>query len=157
VVNVWIFTITGKQNYQKYCLNSRSVVPVQEFTLQSKVSLTGSTEWSGSSVSHPTLSLARYTLYIQHDTRRISISKDFNRVVRFYSDPVELDRSLDEGRLHVVYPDLLMRGCRAVYEQSPEKQYDAPPKRDALFHESDPASHWWFAWLLSRVDHGPHH
>ena len=79
------------------------------------------------------------------------------REVRFYSDPVDLNRSLDEGSLHVVYPDPLMRGCQAVYEQSPEKQYDAPPKRETLFHESDPASHWWFAWLLGRVEHGPHH
>ena len=79
------------------------------------------------------------------------------REVRYYSDPIELNRSLDEGSLHVVYPDPKMRGCQAVYEQSPEKQYDAPPKREALFSEADPASHWWFAWLLARVEHGPHH
>ena len=79
------------------------------------------------------------------------------REVRTYSDPRELNQTLDEGSLHVVYPDPRMRGCQEVYEQSPEKQYDTPPKREALFSEADPASHWWFAWLLARVEHGPHH
>ena len=79
------------------------------------------------------------------------------RDVRRYSDPRELNQTLDEGSLHVVYPDPRMRGCQEVYEQSPEKQYDTPPNRETLFSSEDPASHWWFAWLLARVEHGPHH
>ncbi|WP_281196048.1 ATP-binding protein [Halorubrum sp. F4] len=79
------------------------------------------------------------------------------REVRRYADPRELNQTLDEGSLHVVYPDPRMRGCQEVYDASPEKQYDTPPKRETLFSEEDPASHWWFAWVLARVEHGPHH
>ncbi|ELZ38889.1 hypothetical protein C472_05733 [Halorubrum tebenquichense DSM 14210] len=79
------------------------------------------------------------------------------REVRRYSDPRDLNETLDEGSLHVVYPDPRMRGCQEVYAQSPEKRYDTPAKRETLFGPQDPASHWWFAWLLARVEHGPHH
>ncbi|WP_226010516.1 ATP-binding protein [Halomicrobium salinisoli] len=80
------------------------------------------------------------------------------REVRRYSDPVDLNRNvLDQGTFHVVYPDPLLRGCQEIYERDPEKRYDMPPNRDTLFHESDPANHWWFAWALARVNHGPHH
>jgi hypothetical protein len=79
-------------------------------------------------------------------------------VVR-YSDPIDLNQNhLDEGQFHVVYPDPRMRQCQAIYEASDEKAYDSPSgDREALFHEEDPANHWWFAWILARIDHGPHH
>ena len=79
------------------------------------------------------------------------------REVRYYDDPVDLNREvLDEGTFHVVYPDPRLRGCQEVLEASPERRYDTPPDRETLFSEEDPASHWWFAWVLSRVEHGPH-
>lgn len=80
------------------------------------------------------------------------------REVRRYSDPVDLNRNhLDAGTVHVVYPDPQLRGCQEILDEDPERQYDTPPKRDSLFSEQDPASHWWFAWALARVNHGPHH
>jgi hypothetical protein len=80
------------------------------------------------------------------------------REVRTYSDPVDLNRNcLDAGTFHVVYPDPRLRGCQEIYEASSERQYDTPPNRDHLFAEDDPATHWWFAWILARVEHGPHH
>ncbi|MFC6757879.1 MULTISPECIES: ATP-binding protein [Haloarcula] len=80
------------------------------------------------------------------------------REVRRYRDPVDLNRNhLDAGQFHVVYPDPQLRGCQEILDKDPEKVYDTPPERDTLFHESDPANHWWFAWALARVNHGPHH
>lgn len=80
------------------------------------------------------------------------------REIARYDDPVHLNHELlDEGQFHVVYPDPQMRGCQAVYEESDEKAYDTPSGREALFHAEDPTNHWWFAWLLARVEHGPHH
>jgi len=80
------------------------------------------------------------------------------REVRYYSDPVDLNRHhLDAGTFHVVYPDPRLRGCQAIYEASSERQYDTPPNRETLFDEDDPATHWWFAWVLARIEHGPHH
>jgi len=80
------------------------------------------------------------------------------REVRRYSDPVDLNRNhLDAGQFHVVYPDPQLRGCQEILDKDPEKQYDTPPDREALFSEADPANHWWFAWALARVNHGPHH
>ncbi|MFD1599370.1 ATP-binding protein [Halobellus rarus] len=78
-------------------------------------------------------------------------------VVR-YRDPVHLNQELlKPGMFHVVYPDPRMRGCQAVYEDSPERTVETPASRDELFAAGDPAGHWWFAWALSRVEHGPHH
>lgn len=80
------------------------------------------------------------------------------REVRRYSDPVDLNRHcLDQGTMHVVYPDPKLRGCEEIYRKDPEKRYDTPPDREVLFDEVDPANHWWFAWALARVNHGPHH
>ncbi|MBV0925014.1 ATP-binding protein [Halomicroarcula limicola] len=83
---------------------------------------------------------------------------DLDRIVRevvYYEDPVHLCHDiLERGSIHVVYPDPTLRGCQAVYEESDEKQYDAP-SRGQLFHEEDPATHWWFGFILARVEHGP--
>ena len=131
--------------------------------------------WRGSSSRSEWLPLAPWTVLCLPESVPISArleSKDptepavvldrdeleeIVREVRTYADPVDLNRQLDEGAFHVVYPDPLMRGCQEVYEASPERQYDTPPSRDTLFDEADPASHWWFAWVLARVEHGPHH
>jgi len=87
--------------------------------------------------------------------------EELERIVRTvvrYEDPVDLNQNhLKEGAFHVVYPDPRMRGCQRIYEESPERTYEAPSGRDALFSKQDPASHWWFAWVLARVENGPHH
>lgn len=73
-----------------------------------------------------------------------------------YEDPIHLNNELlDVGQFHVVYPDPEMRGLQAIYEDSDEKRYDAPSDR-TLFHREDPANHWWFGWVLARIEHGPH-
>lgn len=80
------------------------------------------------------------------------------RSVERYDNPVDLNRRvLEPGQIHVVYPDPQLRGCQEIYERDDEKRYDDPPKRDTLFSDADPATHWWFAWVLARVNHGPHH
>ncbi|GGN92231.1 ATP-binding protein [Haloarcula pellucida] len=132
--------------------------------------------WRGSSSRSEWLPLAPYTVLCLPEgvdvTARLE-SKDptepavklsidqlgeIVREVRRYADPVDLNRRvLDEGTFHVVYPDPRLRGCQEIYERDPEKQYDTPPERETLFHENDPANHWWFAWALARVNHGPHH
>ena len=85
--------------------------------------------------------------------------EDLDQIVRDvvrYEHPVELNHQiLEPGQIHVVYPDPRMRGCQEVYEESAERTYDTPPGREELFVEGDPATHWWPAWLLSRVEHGP--
>jgi hypothetical protein len=87
--------------------------------------------------------------------------EDLTEIVREvvrYRDPLELNQELLEpGQIHVVYPDPRMRGCEEIYQQSPERSYQAPSGRDELFHPDDPAGHWWFAWILARVELGPHH
>ena len=86
--------------------------------------------------------------------------EDLEEIVREivrYDSPTDLNQNrLQKGAFHVVYPDPRMRGCEQVYQDSPERSYDAPSGRDQLFHEDDPASHWWFAWALARVERGPH-
>jgi len=132
--------------------------------------------WRGSSSRSEWLPLAPWTVLCLPETVPVSVRlesknpqdppvvlgvdelEEIVREVRYYSDPVDLNRRcLDEGQFHVVYPDPLLRGCQEVYEADGEKRYDTPPERDVLFHESDPANHWWFAWALARVNHGPHH
>lgn len=78
--------------------------------------------------------------------------EDVAREVVYYSDPEQLNHDLlKPGQIHVVYPDGQMTGCQAVYESSPEKQYE-----DLEFSRDDPDKHWWFAWMLSRIEGGPH-
>ncbi|WP_276252800.1 hypothetical protein [Halomontanus rarus] len=85
--------------------------------------------------------------------------EDLERIVREvvrYSDPIDLNhRVLQHGAFHVVYPDPRMRGCQALYGES-DRTVEPPTGRE-LFDPEDPADHWWFAWVLARVDHGPHH
>lgn len=79
------------------------------------------------------------------------------RDVRFYENPMDLNREiLEPGQFHVVYPDPMMRGCEQIYQRSAEKSYDLPEGRESLFAPEDPAKHWWFAWVMARVEWGPH-
>jgi energy-coupling factor transporter ATP-binding protein EcfA2 len=78
------------------------------------------------------------------------------REVAYYDSVRDLNETvLERGKLHVVYPDPKMRGCQAAYERSEEKQYDAPTGR-SLFDSQDPSTHFWFGWVLDRVERGPH-
>lgn len=78
------------------------------------------------------------------------------RSIERYDDPRDLNRNiLEPAQIHVVYPDPEMRGVQEIYEQSDDKQYDAPTDR-RLFEPEDPSTHWWFGWILARIEHGPY-
>lgn len=78
------------------------------------------------------------------------------RSIERYDDPRDLNRNiLKPAQIHVVYPDPGMRGLQDIYEAAEDKQYDPPTDRP-LFHESDPSTHWWFGWILGRIEHGPY-
>lgn len=79
------------------------------------------------------------------------------RSVRRYSSPRDLLDKAGRARLHVVYPDPLMRGCNSALEAAAEKEYEIPSGRDQLFDERDPDHHWWFGFNLERVENGPHY
>lgn len=79
--------------------------------------------------------------------------EDVVREVVRYRDPVHLNQEvLTEGQFHVVYPDPKMRGIQDLYESTQEKQYDG-----LEFTEDDPLNHWWFGYLLARIEQGPYH
>lgn len=79
--------------------------------------------------------------------------EDVVREVVRYRDPVHLNEELlVPGGFHVVYPDPKMRGVQALYEDTQEKQYDG-----LEFTEHDPLNHWWFGYLLARIERGPYH
>lgn len=79
------------------------------------------------------------------------------REVEFYEDVRELNEEvLEQGKIHIVYPDPLMRGLQDAYEASEEKRVDEPKDRD-LFSPEDPSKHFWFGWVLDRVENGPHY
>jgi energy-coupling factor transporter ATP-binding protein EcfA2 len=74
-----------------------------------------------------------------------------------YDDPRHLNEELlKPGGITVAYPDPRMRRCQEILDDAAEKSYDVPANRETLFHEDDPDNHWWFAWVLARVEHGPH-
>jgi hypothetical protein len=79
--------------------------------------------------------------------------EDVVREVVRYDTPRQLNRELLEpGLFTVVYPDPAMRGCQQIYEDVEEKQYDG-----LEFAREDPSKHWWFAWVLDRIENGPYH
>jgi len=79
--------------------------------------------------------------------------EDVVREVVRYRNPRHLNHELlKEGQFHVVYPDPEMRGIQSIYEDTQEKQYDG-----LEFTADDPLNHWWFGYILSRVERGPYH
>jgi hypothetical protein len=83
--------------------------------------------------------------------------EDLEEIVRDierYATPRDLNDSMDSG-INIVYPDPAMAGCQTVVEQS-ARQVEPPDGREELFSPDDPTKHWWFAWVLDRVDSGPH-
>lgn len=83
---------------------------------------------------------------------------DLEKIVRdviFYEDPREINEEmLEPSQFHVIYPDPSMTRCQEIYEES-SKTIEPPSGRDEVFHVSDPVNHWWFAYLLDRVENGP--
>lgn len=94
--------------------------------------------------------------FVPKNPTQNSVEVDLEDVVREvvrYRDPVHLNTELlTEGQFHVVYPDPRMRGLQELYESTQEKQYDG-----LEFSEDDPLNHWWFGYLLARVERGPYH
>lgn len=90
---------------------------------------------------------------------RLDVDEHLPQIVRevvYYHDLEELNRELlAPGKIHVVYPDPMLRGCQRAYENSQEKAYDDPSNR-GLFEPEDPSNHFWFGWVLDRVENGPH-
>jgi hypothetical protein len=79
---------------------------------------------------------------------------DLSTIVRDtirYENPLDLLEQIRPGQFHVVYPDPSMTGCQELFEAADTKNYDEPP-RGTLFGPEDPASHWWFAFVLARVE-----
>jgi hypothetical protein len=93
---------------------------------------------------------------IPTEERRAPVSLEthhLERIVReviTYENPLDLLEQLEPGKFHVVYPDPSMSGAQELYEAAETKNYDQPP-REQLFHPEDPAAHWWFAFILARV------
>lgn len=86
------------------------------------------------------------------DAVDVDLEEIVREVVR-YDDPVQLNTELIEpGMFHVVYPDPWMNGLQRLYESVQEKQYDG-----VAFEPGDPLNHWWFGWILARIERGPHH
>ncbi len=78
--------------------------------------------------------------------------EDVAREVRYYDDPRHLNHDvLRPGQLHAVFPDPEMTDCQRLYEAA-DTTVDG-----VAFEPGDPADHWWFAYLLARLEHGPHH
>jgi hypothetical protein len=82
----------------------------------------------------------------------VDLAEIVREVVR-YRSPTHLNQELlKEGQFHVVYPDPKMRGIQSIYEATQEKQYDG-----LEFSADDPLNHWWFGYILARVERGPYH
>lgn len=78
--------------------------------------------------------------------------EDVVREVVRYQDPIELNKfHLKDGQFHVVYPDPRMNRIQEIYEKTQEKQYDG-----LEFSADDPLNHWWFGYILARVEWGPY-
>ena len=77
--------------------------------------------------------------------------EDMVREVKRYQNPIHLNQEiLEPGQFHVVYPDPRMFDLQEIYEDS-EKKVDG-----LEFSPEDPIDHWWFGYLLARIEHGPH-
>lgn len=76
--------------------------------------------------------------------------EDIAREVVSYDDVRDLNANhLEPGKFHVVYPDPEKVGCQSLYERS-SKEYDG-----IEFRPGGPVDHWWFSWVLDRVENGP--
>lgn len=77
--------------------------------------------------------------------------EDIVREVRRYANPIDLNKQqIQTGKFNVVYPDPRKFDCQAIYEDS-NKKYEG-----IEFSEDGPLNHWWFAWILARIEEGPY-
>lgn len=83
------------------------------------------------------------------------------REVVVYDDIFHLLQTIGNrpgGTFNVVYPDPAFRGCREVFDRSQDHSGDAPYTPSWESTEEQPAtpiSHWWYAFIVARVEHGP--
>ena len=97
----------------------------------------------------------------------VDLEETVFEVVR-YSSIRDLNHEvLQEGMLHVVYPDPKFRGATRAYREADEIQeiphYDAWGVLNGRFPEIGepdpteitPTKMWWFAWAIDKIDHGP--
>jgi hypothetical protein len=158
------FLATGKPGCGKSTLAINWVVRLLEVNEEKVV-------WRGSPSRSEWLPLAPWTTVLlprgvdvsaelvpknpAEDTIAVEL-ENMVREVKRYADPDHVNEMLLEpGQFHVLYPDPEMKGCQEVYERS-QKVYESPPNRDAFFAAEDPLTHWWFAYILSRVENGPY-
>lgn len=81
------------------------------------------------------------------------------REVIYYEDPQDINEQLHPGTFNVVYPDPSFSGCGEIMEQSDmmTQPCDWVPKWEADDdNDATPLVHWWFAWAISKLEHGPY-
>jgi len=83
------------------------------------------------------------------------------RDVHRYDDVQDLCDQLAEtprGSFHVIYPDPAFKGCEQVSRESEAFNEIVPfiPKWEADEDQlPTPTTHWWFAFLVERIENGP--
>ena len=81
------------------------------------------------------------------------------REVVYYEDPIDLNEKLEPGTFNVVYPDPSFAGCQRITEESDliTQPVEWTPKWEAAEPgDATPLIHWWFAWSISKIEHGPY-
>ena len=85
--------------------------------------------------------------------------EDVAREIEYYTDPVDLNERLEPGKFHVVYPDPTFSGCEQVMAESdfcPKPVPFTPVSEAEESGDATPIVHWWFAWMVSKLEHGPY-
>jgi hypothetical protein len=93
------------------------------------------------------------------DPVSVDLEESVRKVVR-YEDPIQLNHEvLEEGGFHVVYPDPRFRRCSEITAEADEipelehvSVWEAAEDPDL---EATPTEFWWFAWAISKIEHGP--
>lgn len=83
--------------------------------------------------------------------------EDTVREVIYYENLRDLNRQLRRGTFNVVYPDPSFSGCTEVMRESTRsRDFEYVSQKQAGEDEKPtPTIHWWFAWMVSRIEHGP--
>lgn len=79
--------------------------------------------------------------------------------VVYYDGLRDLLDQLEPHQFHVVYPDPGFRGCEQIMgesEYSPHPVQFTTPAEAEEPEEQTPTIHWWFAFLVARLEHGPY-
>lgn len=80
------------------------------------------------------------------------------REVRRYDNPTALNKALDPGKFHVVYPDPSFSGCEEIMRNSNycDKPVPFQPSWEGPAEETTPVVEWWFAFFVARLENGPY-